>query len=340
MHIFFVSVVMSDVDFEVFEVQDTANGKPWSKVEMNGEWKESSAGGCYPNFMNWRNNPQYKLTIPNHTSSVRALLHLRRDTFEDNKGAIGFYVFKNTGMCTYIYPYLCVCVCVCLNAFVSQPLSLFTLGPADHKICVSDGDVIMRSEFVTAGDVVAEFTLHPITDDVEDGIVPHYIVVPCTYFPGVCHTFTMSLYSQLPLCFTKIPESLRWKSSVDVCGTWTERTSGGCRNFPSWKKNPTFSLECASNTRVLCVLSQPDPAAILPIGFYILNKDRKVCAKGPFMLAPEVFCDVVLDVESSPFSVVPCTFNPGQTGEFIFRTFTTSPLSLRANNTLPAGISS
>lgn len=34
-----------------------------SKVTTNGEWKESSAGGCQNHMSTYRNNPKYSLTV-------------------------------------------------------------------------------------------------------------------------------------------------------------------------------------------------------------------------------------------------------------------------------------
>jgi hypothetical protein len=46
------------------------------------------------------------------------------------------------------------------------------------------------------------------------------------------------------------------------------------------------------------------------------------------MVAPEVFCDVELEPEEGPFVIIPCTFNPGEIGDFVFRVFSTAPVSL------------
>lgn len=200
-------------------------------------------------------------------------------------------------------------------------------GPAAHKLCIAEGDVVMRSEFLTASDVVAEIVLEPLVAKTTD-FEPHYVIVPCTYLPGVLDSFELSVFSERPLQLSAVDACKRWQSTPELSGAWTLQRSGGCRNFETWRQNPTFELVCTERTRALCVLSQPDSHSILPIGFYVLNRSGRVRGKGLFMVAPEVFCDMQLAPEEGPFVVVPCTFNPGQIGKFVLRVFTEAPVTL------------
>eukprot|EP00474_Spongospora_subterranea_P009622 CRZ10080.1 hypothetical protein [Spongospora subterranea] len=270
----------------ISEIMDT---NVWHKTTAVSQWESNTAGGCYPNFSTWRNNNQFTMLLANPTVPFHALIHLERLKKEPDCGAIGIYVLHNN-------------------------------GPAKEKLGVSDGEVLARSEFVTASDIVVELALPANTcSAVNDPIFRNIMVVPCTYEPEVFDKFTLTVFSDQPIKLLPVTE--RWFSTPAIASGWTPQNSGGCRNYETWQSNPSFALTSSEGTGpesfpAMCIISQPNPEKILPIGFYVTDVHGKTRCKGTFSLAPEVFGQMVFKPEEAPYTLIACTFNPGLTGDF------------------------
>lgn len=303
----FVMSVSCSVPISITQVAD--DGSAWKSVSVRGAWTSSTAGGCYPNFSSWRTNPQFIMRPANPSIPVRVLVHLKRDSVADDDSAIGIYVVSNN-------------------------------GPAQEKLGVCDGDVLARSEFVTSSDTVVEASIPSAGSSgsvvaVADGDVKNVIAIPCTYEPGIIDGFTLTVFADQQLEVDLIPDARRWCSTPFITSTWAAGNSGGCRNFDTWQKNPTFVLSCPNAThhgsaswQAMCIISQPDPDCILPIGFYVTDTNGKTRCKGTFSLAPEVFGQMVFKREEAPYTLYACTFNPGLEGVFKVQVFSQSPCTL------------
>jgi hypothetical protein len=334
------------------EIQDLpierSLGEGWLSATATGQWQlapagaagvaagtmssmsaalltSSSAGGCFPNFPSWRSNPQFRIalptssasivrsqaaqpsssfkTLPNGDVAVRILIMLQRTFGDESEVANGFYVLSNP-------------------------------GPATDKLTVSDVDILLRSEFVQSQVVTAECWLPALTLSNPSGAaVPNYVIMPSTFQPGICGPFTLRAFAPVPLELNLLNEQ-RW-SRIACPGEWTQATAGGCRNYQTWAENPqqvlTFDPSKGNEASCLVTLVQHQPTPetpLLPIGFYIINKNGETAGKGAFMHAVEISCQLKLSAALQPYLVVPCTFEPQRLGKFTVTAFSSIPVEL------------
>ncbi len=74
----------------------------------------------------------------------------------------------------------------------------------------------------------------------------------------------------------------------------------------------------------------------LPIGFYVIDKNGDTMAKGAFSHGVEIIVNATLSPVTSPYLVIPCTFEPNQLGKFNLMVLTPdTPVYLADVNTLP-----
>ncbi|KMS93874.1 hypothetical protein BVRB_027050, partial [Beta vulgaris subsp. vulgaris] len=243
-------------------------------------------------------------TATDVTHPIRVLIQLQRQQSDPDYGAIGIYVLANN-------------------------------GPAEEKLGVCDGDVLARSEFVTANETLVELVVPTnVWPSSSDSGVKHVVVVPCTYEPGIVDTFTLTVYADHNISL--VPISNRWSVTRALSSCWSVQNSGGCRNYETWQKNPSFTLSCPpsrsndqpSSWSAMCIVSQPDPEHILPIGFYVIDTTGRTRCKGTFSLAPEVFGQMTFRRDEAPYTFYACTFNPGLAGDFNVQVFSEYPCTL------------
>lgn len=94
--------VEDNIDWDAPETTEPRTGKNFHSVcirlflgkfiEIKGEWKGSTAGGCI-NHLSWRRNPQIFLHVPKNTNCTFTIYQPHS---EDNKKEISFYVFKTS----------------------------------------------------------------------------------------------------------------------------------------------------------------------------------------------------------------------------------------------------
>ena len=70
--------------------------------------------------------------------------------------------------------------------------------------------------------------------------------------------------------------------------------------------------------KLFIVLSQElrDDVALVPIGYYVFNKNKNIIGKGAFMVSPEVSAVIDCIASDGPYTLVPCTFQPNQIAKF------------------------
>jgi hypothetical protein len=305
---------------------DRSEGDGWWSQELRSAWKEQplSAGGCFPNFTTWRANPQFIVRLPELSASaarahigaagsaasnsfrispagqveVRVLVQLQRLFGDDSSTANGFYVFANSG---------------------PAPL---------EKLAVADADILLRSDFVQAESVSGEIWLPSLA---ADGKVLNHLIVPSTFESHICGDFALRLYCPLPLSLELSDVARRWPHK-SCTSAWNESNAGGCRNFGSWAENPQFVLtfDRALDAPGLVTLAQHPAAgnALMPVGFYVINRDGETVGKGAFMHAPEVTCQVKFQLASQPYLIVPCTFEPKKFADFTLSVYASQPVDL------------
>jgi hypothetical protein len=199
-----------------------------------------------------------------------------------------------------------------------------TSGPAPQKLGINEADIIARSDFVTGLESVAEITLIPNENDIS------LIIIPSTYEPGIIDRFTITVYSANQVSLEEIPASAHWLQTELLRSSWTAENSGGCKNYPTWKTNPSFIIDKIATTMdIVVVISQPDNQTVLPIGFYVFDTKGKVRCKGAFALAPEVFANLSVNAAGGPYTIMACTFEPSMVGDFTLQAFSPQPLNLQ-----------
>lgn len=71
--------------------------KPWRKISVSGRWSGATAGGCSNNDT-FKNNPQFKLTVPRNTPAVFNLQQKdKRGMGKDKKFCIGWSALQLNG---------------------------------------------------------------------------------------------------------------------------------------------------------------------------------------------------------------------------------------------------
>jgi len=285
----------------------------WVVKRCQGTWADlgsgkSSQGGCYPNFRTWRNNPQYMLYAPKGPTQLQIELRWSGPSAlgdSEDLPALGFYLFKND-------------------------------GPGLQKLCVTKKDTIARSEFSSSGSVsvttIIQVTEPSLPDALADWeksskLTPfpsHYTIIPSTFQPKISGSFQLSVHSSAPIYLKPLPKSGSWQQSF-IDGVWKGPTAGGCRNNGSWGNNPQFELILQQKEpiqRLVLILSQEASSAMAAIGFYVIScQSGQIVGKGTFMLAPEVYCELDVDVSTGPYIVIPCTFDPGIEANFTLTVF-------------------
>jgi hypothetical protein len=296
--------VEEDIKIEAIKITDSTKDRGWESGKVRGKWSKKSAGGCYPNFFTWRKNPQFILECDSSTST-RVLIHLRKSGLDmapdlsidaELRSSFGFYVFLNS-------------------------------GPSPHKLFVSEGDIVLRSDFLCGDNVVAEVVLPSLPSTGGDEFKPHYLLMPCMFNPSIEESFMVSVFSEKKLELHS--QSLgSWIASESQEGRWDGTMAGGCRNYKTWRNNPQFILHSSSSGTFVVVLGQPTNQAIIPIGFYVLASDSSIVGKSPFMAAPEVYAIVQLHPNHFPVTIVPCTFQPGQVSDFCLQVWSDCSFTL------------
>jgi len=196
-------------------------GEVWSKASFEGEWKGESAAGC-ANHANWLNNPQYALRILKPNTKI--FVNLSQPDLR--------YVLKKS-----------------LAAINKEydPIGLYVLKAKDLKYRKKSSlpdERVATSTITTVRDLSYEFTIPP----------GDYVVVPCTFTPGIQLKFGLCLYSSQPV---EMRELTTVMPSKTLAGAWRGPSAGGCaNNRDTWMGNPQFLLVCSSPGPVEILLAQ------------------------------------------------------------------------------------
>uniref|UniRef100_A0A7S3D477 Calpain catalytic domain-containing protein n=1 Tax=Palpitomonas bilix TaxID=652834 RepID=A0A7S3D477_9EUKA len=174
------------------------------------------------------------------------------------------------------------------------------------------------------------------------------------FTPGNDGTFWMAFhdfvkyYNTLYVC-RLFPES--WEVHC-VKSEWKGPTAGGCPAFPTWTKNPMFTLSIERPCVGFVVLSQRDARMEKtgedwnkydhPIAFFVVTKSSFEASKGkfnkleivgkglPFRPDRELSLSVSirLQPEKGPFIIIPTTHKAGQQGPFFLNVYTSDKAKL------------
>lgn len=245
----------------------------WCRYEIEGEWNEQNAGGCF-NFPEWRKNPQYEIRTADSTDAVFLLMqpdprtlprsmHQRLASGDaaaaklggdeggpsyDNK--IGMYVMK--GHDVYRRKVL----------FDSEEV---------------EGDEVMDSTPFMA---YREVQCNTMDEDDDQPLAPYerYVLCPSTFAPNHKGAFRIIILTRQPL--DQPPELLPRLNELVLTGAWTEANAGGCRNYYTWRRNEQYHLSLQRSARVSVVLMRHNPdAASSEVALHSKKKVAKTTSK-------------------------------------------------------------
>eukprot|EP01104_Vermistella_antarctica_P011680 TRINITY_DN3293_c0_g1_i1.p1 TRINITY_DN3293_c0_g1~~TRINITY_DN3293_c0_g1_i1.p1 ORF type:complete len:1188 (+),score=330.11 TRINITY_DN3293_c0_g1_i1:280-3843(+) len=265
--------------------------------EIEGEWTENSAGGCI-NYFSWKQNPQYIVRVSGAAAKQPVIITLKQSRTEHS---IGFYVLKREK----------------------------THGGLRKVTPMALDEIVGKASFHRTPSVQCTVPL--------DGGY-EYIIIPCTFRPKLVASFKLSASSdkftakdvELSLCRG------HWQN-LRCDGGWDKDSAGGCRNHPTWRKNPQWIVTVPDGaTRALVSLSQPFSDNLSGIGMYcspapdndamVVSLDKsEILIHAAFRRDQEVFCALPVGDGKTKgskqqgqrkFTIIPCTFTPGCEAKF------------------------
>jgi len=269
----------------VLRLMCDSTGEVWNKFAFHGEFRGESAGGC-TNFASWTKNPQYGLTISK--PNTRVFLNFSQPDLR--------YVTKQNPQ-THRRQY--------------DPIGVVVMK-ADQlnfkKTSYAQEDRVSTSMFCGMRDISLEFIAQP----------GNYIVMPCTFNPGVAFKFELTVYTEFKGNAFEITKDLPKKT---IRGMWKGPTAGGCVNYPkTWLSNPQFLLELDRKGTVMVTLEQefnPNEAAEC-MGIYAFCNRQQPTRVDKLMnptVSPKTFLNVVscseeFQVNPGYCVIMPTTFDP------------------------------
>jgi hypothetical protein len=140
---------------------------------------------------------------------------------------------------------------------------------------------------------------------------------------------------------------IKWLKTVHN-GEWTQQTSGGCLNYPTWNVNPQYKLIADSDSRVFVSLRQPDIRSssaatkkkFPAIGLMIMtagaidddyrksqHTSSDTVAITNFMAAREASVEFYAK-KGQKYVVIPANFEPGTLNKFQMTVFSTEKITV------------
>ena len=277
---------------------------PLNELHVQGSWTEVNAGGCR-NHVTWRNNEQYHLEV---TQGARVSCVLLRhnpdaiisDTALHSKKAKAHGKKKKKAKDAE-------------NVLIGFVVAEVKGHPERKQLVLDPDSVVDKTAYVPNYEVAAEF------------YTPNanvYVVVPSTFDPGQLSDFELVVYTDDERASLTRVEPSSWHT-LHAAGDWTKATAGGCRNHPTWVRNPLYQVRASRSA--ICELfvrqplRQPELGQHEPeypgIGFYLVEDDGTLsledvrCESG-FRQAQETHASFELkgDVD---YLLIPMTYKRG-----------------------------
>jgi len=154
-----------------------------------------------------------------------------------------------------------------------------------------------------------------------------YHVIPCTFEPGKEGKFV------LKTSHGKLKRISMWHVTTWQ-GAWKGASAGGCKNHKSFKENPQFlfKLEGEEAALATAVVSQDEHEEFNNLGFYVFKTEpdspmkvvhaKDIVTSAPFEDDCETSHEFSEGLPPGDFSLIPCTFEPGQESRFTVHLFT------------------
>eukprot|EP00742_Colponemidia_sp_Colp-10_P009159 GILJ01009961.1.p1 GENE.GILJ01009961.1~~GILJ01009961.1.p1 ORF type:complete len:2175 (+),score=323.81 GILJ01009961.1:954-6527(+) len=356
--------VLSD---ECFELEQASTGLiPFNfSTTIDGSWRGSTAGGCFPNYATWRNNPQFRIKVEQAGHALIVLNQIPASA-TDNLAAIGFMIVsKDTEsglgwqrkmviqegdilVKTGAVKSLEVSHEVSLRPHRGKRLSTHSNGsPTAFGVRVGKRhSIIERRTFAYEEEEEAE-NYSDLSEEEDDAPIVsaaagEYILIPFTFRPDCECNFTLSIYCETALTVEPVPELADIPSiyTKSILGSWDEQTAGGCYpNYSTWHLNPQYVISVTKPTRFLALLQQEHVDSKLPaVGMYVVkhrSQIRKstmapdhILERSEFIAAKEVNFSFSLSPSADTYLIIPSTFCPATTNAFKLFLHATEDFSL------------
>lgn len=266
-------------------------GEVWTKTAFEGEWKGPSAAGC-ANHAGWLNNPQYALRITQ--PSTKIFINLSQPDMR-------YVLKKSPASITKDY----------------DPIGLYILKAKDlvyRKKSSLPDERAATSTITTVRDLSFECTLNQ----------GDYVLIPCTFTPGIELKYGLCLYSSRPV---EISELTNVMPSRTLSGAWKGASAGGCaNNRDTWMNNPQFLLSCSTPGTVEILLTQDSGGShhMEAIAIYAFSSPGKTRLRemGMIVVKPSTIINLptvseTLQVEANAnYIIMPTTFEPHKERNF------------------------
>jgi len=175
----------------------------------------------------------------------------------------------------------------------------FTVWKSDRRVTNPGVDQIVQSPITNSAKVESEFEAAP----------GRYVIMPCTFHPNVSLAYTLKIIPNVELNLVPDIQPIIFK------GNWRADLSGGCKNNPTWKENPTFPINITKNQILTVILTTHEKK---PIGFYIFDESfSNAVLTSKFANTMEMSSEVQLS--PGKYVILPCTFNPNIYCDFEIR---------------------
>lgn len=284
------------------------------QVHYAGAWTENNAGGCR-NYYTWRRNEQYSLQL---SGPARVSVVLLRHNAEVSETALHS---KKKGAKLASKKKKAKDAANFLIGFV---VARAGARPDRKQLHIETDEIVDKTQFSPAFETAAEFFSE---DHLDKAPERSYVIVPSTFEPGIdppnpskWGDFEIHVFTDDPRAvFTRIEPST-WHTN-QLSGEWSEAnlSAGGCRNYPTWARNPLYTLRAARNATCQLFLRQatrddtPDQPADYPgIGFYVtvddgsLSLDDVRCESG---FRQQIESHATFELQGdTPYLLIPMTY--------------------------------
>jgi hypothetical protein len=191
----------------------------WTKMTARSAWVDASAGGC-PNYISWRHNPQWLLTVPRPsrlTLTMTLPMPEGAAAVAPPSMAVGLYIFRgNDGM-----------------------------DARRRKLVLQEGDVIVPSQPRFTRRLVEEISL-PASDT-------PYVLMPFAFEPGQESPFTLVVQTDdrdedgvADLRMEPVRPEDDWRSAT-LANHWSlSNGGGGPPSSTTFDSNPQLQLRVGS----------------------------------------------------------------------------------------------
>lgn len=197
-----------------------------------------------------------------------------------------------------------------VHSVVPIAFTIFKNGDSSKRHLDYGEFVLLPQNYVRTESVASEVAFEP----------GNYSIMCAAELPEYESSYTLVLNgAEDSFSLSDIGEYIQYKAEEE----WDEALSGGCKNHPTWVKNPRFAFILKEKTEISIVHRLNEICNDHAIGFYIfLHGDQN-----PQLIAKSKFkhnsVSIKVTLEPGTYLVLPCTFEPGVLKKFALEFYTT-----------------